>query len=132
MMILSLITDCQKSVNNPAGAFAFGDTVEIKNFIFLVSHDNTIRIGMDSVLNDSRCPSGAACIWAGNASVRFLFQSNRNNSIIILNTFNNSVLKNDTIVNGFHIIMTSLTPYAAVGTSIKQKDYNAEILIVPE
>ena len=42
-------------------ALALGQTMFLK--------DQQLNLTFDKVLNDSRCPTGVQCIWAGNATV---------------------------------------------------------------
>ena len=132
LLFLWLVSACQNPIKHSRKTFSFKDTIEIRNFTTITSEDRTMSIRMDSVLNDSRCPSGSDCIWAGNASVRILFGLPGKTDTLILNTVNNHSLKNDTIVEGYHIVLTDLLPYPAAGSSISQREYEAGILIFPE
>lgn len=89
--------------------------------------DHTASITLDSVLNDSRCPTGAQCVWAGNAEVRFIYSDGTQNSAFILNTLPN--FRTDTLVNGYRIKLVRLNPYPQLGTAIKQSEYKAEVKI---
>jgi len=105
------------------------DTVELSYRDYLYDPENHFYICLDSVLNDSRCPTGATCYWAGNAEVRFKFE--RLNYIPVLFTLNTHInFPYDAKVNGYRITLLDLNPYPAGGPQIEQKDYKAEIIII--
>jgi len=89
--------------------------------------DYNISIVLDSVLNDSRCPIGMECIWAGNAAVRFIYSSANSTQPFVLNTLTS--FPTDTLIEGYRIKLNTLTPYPEAGLVIKQVDYKAEIQI---
>jgi len=89
--------------------------------------DYNISIVLDSVLNDSRCPIGMECIWAGNAEVRFIYSSANSTQPFVLNTLTS--FRTDTLIEGYRIKLNTLTPYPEAGLVIKQVDYKAEIQI---
>lgn len=52
-------------------------TVEISDTPFEVTMGETVRLNnmpvhFDTVTEDSRCPHGTTCVWAGRASIRLL------------------------------------------------------------
>ena len=71
-------------------------------------------ICFDSLLTDSRCPTGGICVWQGNAAIRVIFhESGKAHSFIMTlkgyPSFGN--YPSDTTVNGYHISFTNLEPY---------------------
>ncbi len=92
--------------------------------------DHTTSITLDSILNDSRCPNGVECVWAGNAEVRLIYSAGDQNSTFILNTM--STFRTDTLMHGYRIKLVRLNPYPQAGSPIKQSDYRAEINITKE
>ena len=108
------------------------DTIVLKPNEVKFSPDSNISIMMDSVLNDSRCPRGLLCIWAGNARVRFIFSNNTDTTNFILNTHGGLHFRSDTLVSGYRVKLLKLNPYPDRSYSIQQKDYRAEIIINTE
>ncbi|MGM0589613.1 MAG: hypothetical protein ACQETE_14415 [Bacteroidota bacterium] len=74
------------------------------------------------VLEDSRCPEGVQCPWAGNARVQF----NVNGELLELNTFTQP---KSNVVAGFRIELLSLRPYPVKDRPIDSAAYVAEIRI---
>ncbi|HCW06783.1 MAG TPA: hypothetical protein DGG95_05395 [Cytophagales bacterium] len=89
-----------------------------------------LLIKLDSVLEDSRCPSNALCVSAGNAAVRFAFFDGEFWFTFVLNTF--PMLQSEITMYGYRIKLVSLSPYPNTNVVIKQSDYKAELLITPE
>jgi hypothetical protein len=91
------------------------------------NNDYNISILLDSVTQDSRCPTGVECFWEGNAAARFIFAVNNDSTKFSLNTA--SSFRRDTTIAGFKIKLLELKPYPQYLHPIKQEDYIAEIRI---
>jgi len=97
----------------------YKECVDISDFGF--------KICLDSILNDSRCPSGVVCVWEGDAELGFSIKNADEIKLFRLHTQGN--FQRDTTINGLKISLESLTPYPAFGSEIDQKDYSAEIKV---
>jgi hypothetical protein len=120
---------CNKEKNNiKEFFFNLNDTIIIGYAETKYNYEYQISITMDSVLNDSRCPVDAECIWQGNAAVRFIFSENSNKKQFVLNTFNRDRFFNgDTLAYGFRIRLLNLMPSPYSNKKIIQKDYKSKI-----
>ncbi|MBI1768139.1 MAG: hypothetical protein HY015_03210 [Bacteroidetes bacterium] len=83
-----------------------------------------LHVAFDSVLNDSRCPENADCIWVGNAALRFIFTNKEESIKFVLNT---DLPPRDTVIEGYRVKLLKLTPPLRVNVFLKQSDYRAEI-----
>lgn len=73
---------------------------------------DVVKICFDSLLEDSRCPRGVQCFWAGTAIGKFSFIVNNNEQKIILSTLNLPPLPpSDTILMGYKIEFRDLLPH---------------------
>ncbi len=68
-----------------------------------------IKIKFIEVVEDSRCPSGVACIWAGNAKIKLSVSSGKSDAKII--ELNSSLDPQSMVVFGYEISFDTLTPY---------------------
>jgi hypothetical protein len=84
-----------------------------------------LTVQFTEVLEDSRCPEGVQCPWAGNAQVQF----NVNGDLLELNTFTQPKMD---VVAGYRIELLSLRPYPVKDSPIDSSEYVAEIRIVQE
>jgi len=103
----------------------FYDTLVLAYKDCFYDKDGQSYICLDSVLSDSRCPTGVECIWAGEARARFKIEKYQNNPVYI-------DLKEgakDTLVSGYKFSFIKLLPYPAYGNPIKPEEYKARIVI---
>ncbi len=98
-------TSCKKNITETGNT----DSVLLHNCSGKVSP----YICFDSVVQDSRCPKGAECIWSGTAiiNIRFYETGNNHNFKMSLRGFPGLGFPSDTTINGFRIIFTDLQPY---------------------
>jgi len=101
------------------------DTLELSYKDCINDPDRHCYICLDSLISDSRCPNGAECVWAGEATARFKIEKYNNEPVY----FNLKEGEKDAIVGGYHITFIKLLPYPAVGYQIKPEDYKARIVI---
>lgn len=94
-----------------------------------VSDDAGLKVCIDSVSDDSRCPSDVVCIWEGNAAVNVSFTINSIKHELSLNTNNSANFPSDTTVQQYHIQLKELTPYPISTSTINQKDYKATLVV---
>ena len=106
----------------------FNDTIDLSYQDCLNDPENQMYICLDSVLNDSRCPTGAYCFWEGNAEVRFKFEK-FNEKPILFNLNTHRGFTTDTIVDGYKFTLIGLSPHPTMEHRIVQKDYKAEIIV---
>ncbi len=123
VLFLFMIISCKNDYT--ASPLVFDKPVELKYGEIILNSDYKISIVLDSVINESRCPLDAECIWAGNAAVRFIYSSPEKKVQFVLNTI--SSFRTDSLIDGYRIKLNSLTPYPKLGIHIKQTDYKAEI-----
>jgi hypothetical protein len=105
------------------------DTIEIANFETLYNYENKLILRMDSVLNDSRCPSNVQCVWEGNAEVRFLFTVDSIQTDFVLNTNGGMQFNSDTVIGGFSIKLLDLSPYPEDPGEILQVEYFSVVVV---
>lgn len=96
----------------------------------IYSSDSGFTMQIDSVLNDSRCPTGYECIWAGNAEIRFKYISTGNMEFLF--NLNTNLIPSDTLIEEYRITMIKLSPYPKADELIEQKDYIVELSIIKE
>ena len=124
LLLLTLVSCKNELTTTP---LVLDKSIVLKYGELIKNTDYQISIVLDSVINDSRCPTGAECIWAGNAAVRFVYSSANSKVSFVLNTLPS--YRTDSLINGYRIRMTKLSPYPVLGVEIKQSDYKAEIEI---
>ncbi len=87
---------------------------------------NDLNIRFNSVLGDSRCPTGVQCAWEGNAEI-LLELSGGNLGTVHLNT--GGQFPRTEVYNGYTITLQELKPYPAQGMHIDESSYTAVLSI---
>jgi hypothetical protein len=91
-----------------------GETTEIKSDETACNAQYGLSLRVASV-NDSRCPQGVMCVWAGNASAAFQLTTNRGEYNFTLDIHQGTDFKNDTIIEGVKYQLRNVLPYPVHG-----------------
>lgn len=88
-----------------------------------------LRIMLESVVEDSRCPTGATCVWAGNAKIEVFIKHawKRRSYRMKLNT--SIEPKQDKFIHKYDVKLVSLSPYPKKDVKIKKSDYVATLIV---
>ena len=89
-----------------------------------VSNDLSIRF--NTVVEDSRCPTGTQCPWEGNADI-LLELSGGDLETVHLNT--GGMFPRTELYNGYSITLDELKPHPVEGVSIEESDYTAVLSV---
>jgi hypothetical protein len=88
-----------------------------------------LAVAFESVLEDSRCPESATCVWEGNARIKTrLSNRDQTGEAIKLNTNTKSGPKSSSFLN-YEIILVALNPYPKSGGDIRPDEYKATLII---
>jgi hypothetical protein len=104
-----------------AGHPGIGEAFELK-FGQQVSFPNAGLTITFKAVNDSRCPRGAVCVWAGNAEVVV----GLSHADIVLNTNIDPAAASHA---GYTLRLVSLSPYPEVNHQIQTQDYVARLVM---
>jgi len=86
-----------------------------------------LKVKFVEVTDDSRCPTGVDCIWAGNAVVKVIITGYRAGSKTVqLNS--NAGQKGDQL-EGYAINLEGVTPYPKAGKPIGKTSYRASFSV---
>ena len=103
-----------------------------KEFKLKIGQQVTIKklnIKFSAVHNESRCPTGVQCIWAGNAAIAIeVSKKNKKPTQATLNT-NTAVPPSELTYKGFKIRLVSLNPHPRINQTIDEKDYEATLIV---
>ncbi len=86
-----------------------------------------IKIKFLSVIEDSRCPEGVNCIWAGVAKIKIqLRKAGKSAQMFELNT---NQMDKSINFEGHQIKLAAVTPYPKSGTATNASSYSATLTI---
>ena len=97
----------------------FGQQVSIKK--------EGLKISFSSVAEDSRCPTGVDCIWAGNGKVVLKLSKWRKRTALM--NLNTGVDPKQDDYREYDIKLVSLNPYPAKDVNIKKREYVATLVV---
>lgn len=86
-----------------------------------------LTIKFVSLIEDSRCPQGTDCIWAGNAKVKIKVTGKKGKS----ETFElNTTLEPKSVkFEGYEIKLVDVTPYPRANVRIDPRGYTARLSV---
>ncbi len=128
LLAAMIYTGCENDLSLKS-TLLLNDTTELANFETKFNFEHDLSLRMDSVLNDSRCPSNVDCVWEGNAAVRFLFRIDSIQRDFVLNTHGGSQFNSDTLIEGYRIKLVDLSPYPEDPGVIEQVVYHSEVMV---
>ena len=124
-------------------AQAVGAQVPLASAKVPLNKEFSLKIGQAAVINaqkvslkfitvhdDSRCPTGVQCVWAGNAAV--VVELSKNKKKLVQATLNTSIKPNELEYKDYKIKLVGLNPYPKADQRINQKDYQAVLIVTKE
>lgn len=121
LLLVILAFSCSSNNNGTKGV------VNLKVNGCFHEFQNRAQICLDSVFNDSRCPSDLVCVWEGDALAAFTITKNDNVSNFNLHSHSN--FQSDTIIDGITITLINIWPYPISGRPIEPHEYSVEIKV---
>lgn len=85
-----------------------------------------IKIQFVEMVEDSRCPKGVDCVWAGNAKIKIKVTKGGKSQTIEINS---GVPNKDNTFSGYEFVLRSLTPEPATNIRIDRNGYIAVIFL---
>jgi hypothetical protein len=87
-----------------------------------------LQITFEGVSDDSRCPTGVQCVWAGDAAATFTLQKSPATALQrTLHT--NGRFERQTEFDGFVVRLDTVKPYPKEGVTIAPDEYRATIVV---
>jgi hypothetical protein len=115
----------------PADAgIGLGEEFNIKNGQEVVLQEEKLRIMFRSVPQDSRCPTGVVCGWAGNGEV--LLEVVRKNKRRVVTKLNTLLEPKEIVYKGFKLRLVALNPYPKVNEPIDQRITRRTLIVTKD
>jgi hypothetical protein len=87
-----------------------------------------LKIKFLNVVEDSRCPRGTQCIWAGNAKVKLRVSDKRRARVFDLNTAKGNQTYS---FEGYQIRLVKVAPTPVVNEHIRRGEYVVTLTAIP-
>lgn len=86
-----------------------------------------LKVQFDSVSEDSRCPKGVTCVWAGNAKVLLKVQKDTGKSADV--ELNTNINPKTFRYLEYDLSLKELKPYPESNGTIKSSDYEVTLTV---
>jgi hypothetical protein len=131
LAVLCLVLSCGTVVQarpNPAARLGRPFRLRVGQRTLLRSEG--LRIRFVAVTEDSRCPVGVTCVWAGNAKVQIEVSTNRRDrETLTLNTAGNATLPSEAQYQLFRVQLVNLVPRPRANRKLAPRDYTLTLLV---
>ena len=107
---------------------ALNDTIKMQIGEVYCNQANGIRLECDSLVGDSRCPVGAACVWEGNAELSFILEQD-SDQLHEFNLNTNPEFRTDTTINELRYKLVDLIPYPELDIERNLDDYSILLIV---
>jgi hypothetical protein len=87
-----------------------------------------LRITFDGVSDDSRCPRGTQCVWAGDAAAAVTLEKPPN-AALQRTLHTNGRFEQQTDYDNFVVRLEDVRPYPTDGVAIAPSDYRATLIV---
>lgn len=88
--------------------------------------NDELIISFEDVVADSRCPTYAICVWAGDGEVKLKITKNGVDAYSSLHTF---LDPKSTTFENYSIKLKTLSPYPTIDEEIKKENYTIELVV---
>ena len=106
----------------------FNDTIEIEYRKCVYIPDSQAYLCLDSVVRDSRCPTGMECYISGDAEVRLKYEK-INESPVFFNLRTPTYNPLFTVIDGYKITLIELNPYPSFAIRKDPKPYSVVLIV---
>lgn len=86
-----------------------------------------LKVEFDSVTEDSRCPKGVTCVWAGNAKVLLKVEKDAAKPANV--ELNTNINPRASRYMEYELSLKELKPYPESDTAIKTSDYEVTLTV---
>ncbi|MDZ7693021.1 MAG: hypothetical protein U5K69_18170 [Balneolaceae bacterium] len=116
------LISCQESTTSIEPEPVLGEEFEIEIGEQITIQKEGLSITFKELLDDSRCPKGVYCVWAGNAKVAIQV----NDEKAKLNTH----LEPKTVnISEYSVTLVSVNPYPEYKTKIREEEYVLTLVV---
>ena len=86
-----------------------------------------LEVEFDSVTEDSRCPRGVTCVWAGNATILLKVKTGDGPPVTV--ELNTNINPKSSRYSEYELRLKELKPYPEADVKIKPSDYEVTLTL---
>ena len=131
--ILLFLCSCKDSPLHP---YNDSEPFQLQYHENAIGHSDGLKIGFRDVPSDSRCATGAICVWEGVADVTLWLLPRSSDTVFVQTRIFGYVTKADTGKHiskdtvGYRVTLLQLDPYPKIGAVIQKSDYVATLRVL--
>lgn len=126
-LILIFTTALAQPATTVSKEAALGEEFEIRIGQQVSINREGLTVNFTQVAEDSRCPEGVTCVWAGNGKIVLrLSKARRRAGLMRLNT---TLDPKQDEYRGYEVKLVSLSPHPKKNMPIRRKDYVATLVV---
>lgn len=111
----------------PPQDVTLGQEFDVRVGRWVTVEGERLRVTFDRVAEDSRCPEGVNCIWAGNAKVVLRLSKGRRRASAL--TLNTGAEPKEASYRGYEVRLVKLEPYPKEKRPVRRRDYVATLVV---
>lgn len=124
------LSSCGPKPSYTVAKFKMGSVFTLPTGTTAQADDGSLRIVFNAISEDSRCPEGTNCMWAGEAVANITVSNSEGSE-----TFNFKLQgKGDKPATkkfkGYTVNLVQITPYPKSGKKIEKQEYSAQIRVL--
>ena len=123
LALLLLASACSHAPTTPSAPIGTPFRIGVGQTVRLESAG--VELGFEQVLEDSRCPADAICIWAGRARLKAWLSVNGARRELELRTDTPQPLR----VDGFELDVQALQPFPVSNVRVDPRGYVATLVV---
>ncbi|HWO02559.1 MAG TPA: hypothetical protein VNS63_25170 [Blastocatellia bacterium] len=104
--------------------------LKVGHSVVIKGHKLSLRF--NAVQDESRCPTGVQCVWAGNAAVVVEVSKDKNKRVRATLNTNTSIKPNELEYKDYKIRLVGLNPYPNADHLTNPKEYEAIFLVTKD
>ncbi len=124
---LFILTSAVAQPAVPVRDAALDQEFEVRAGQWVTIEGERLRVTLSRVAEDSRCPEGVTCVWAGNAKVVLKLSKARKRASTM--TLNTGMDPKQRAYRGYEVKLVKLDPYPRKGRGIRKRDYVATLVV---
>lgn len=87
-----------------------------------------LKVTFTEMVEDSRCPEGVDCIWAGNGKIKLAVRKGNHETVLF--ELNTMTAPTSVCFQDYEIALVKLAPYPKMGVETKKQNYVATLKVI--
>ena len=127
-LVLSMCVFADARTKRSRNAVVLGTEFKVRQGQQVMVKGENLSVSFDAVLEDSRCPTGVNCVWAGDAKIAIGARPAKGEAAT-LELHTNGQFAQVGMYQQYTVKLVALDPHPKADVETAQKDYVATLLV---